>query len=88
MRSTLGTLDQQGERVSFTGSPLRQGADRPATKSAFFAIVNNKPIALSVSPPAGSVGLNTPIFFDLTILNQGGEAVELDLGLNRKATFG
>jgi hypothetical protein len=49
---------------------------------------NDKPIALSVSPPAGSASLNAPIFFDLTILNQSEDAVELDLGLNRKTNLG
>jgi len=44
-------------------------------------------IGLSVALPKASVGLNEPIFLDLTVFNRGAETVGIDLGLNKKANL-
>ena len=44
-------------------------------------------VSLAVKLADASVGLNEPIFFDLTVLNRSAEIVGLDLGLNGKANL-
>ena len=49
--------------------------------------VSGNEIGMSVSPPTVSVGLNEPIFVDLTVLNKTAQTVGVDLGLNAKSNL-
>jgi PBS lyase HEAT-like repeat len=44
-------------------------------------------IGMSVSPPTVSVGLNEPIFVDLTVSNRTAQTVGIDLGRNDKSNL-
>jgi PBS lyase HEAT-like repeat len=49
--------------------------------------ISGNEIGMSVSPPTVSVGLNEPIFVDLTVLNKTAQTVGVDLGLNAKSNL-
>jgi PBS lyase HEAT-like repeat len=79
--------DDASERLPGVTQPQCTQSPASIVELARNSKVTSDQVDLSISLPDTSVGLNEPVFADLTVVNREAQNVEIDLGLNRKSNL-